>query len=208
MPKKIVRGISKLKPSDLNEKAQLHYDKMNGNAKFADCQQLLTKLFAARQELEIANTKKLSIDSLIQEANKDVDNKAAVVSNIIDQLASKIEGLDNYTDILAYEAGFTISKKATKLSEIDPPNNLTLKEGNGAGKIDVSVDVVKGAKSYIIEISDNINDANAWKQVKTSTKSANRLENLVSGMRIWVRVSAVGAAGQSSWSDVATRIVP
>lgn len=208
MSKKIVRGISKLSPSDLNEKAQLHYDKMNGNTKFTDCQPLVNKLFMARQELEIANTKKLSIDSLIQEANKDVDNKVIVLSNVIDQLASKIESLDNYTDLLAYEAGFTLSKKPIRLSEIDPPNNLVLKEGNGAGKIDVSVDVLKGAKSYIIELSENINDTTAWKQIKTSTKSANRLENLVSGMRIWVRVSAVGVAGQSSWSDVATRIVP
>ncbi|MBL7786247.1 MAG: hypothetical protein JNM36_10110 [Chitinophagales bacterium] len=67
---------------------------------------------------------------------------------------------------------------------------------------------VKFARGYIIQTNYDITDSTAWDTALTSTRVKNEILNLVSGKRVWVRVAAFGAAGQSDWSDVASRIVP
>ena len=87
--------------------------------------------------------------------------------------------------------------------------HLTLTESNGTAKLEASVkSMVKVAKSYIFQINYDISNDKGWQQILISTRSKNTLLGLESGKRVWVRVAAVGTAGQSDWSDVASRIVP
>ncbi len=80
--------------------------------------------------------------------------------------------------------------------------------GNHEGELDLSWDAVSGARSYLIQKRTDPNTPSSWTHAGTSTKSSITISGLTSGTRYWFRVSAVGAAGQSGWSDPATKIAP
>jgi Fibronectin type III domain len=71
----------------------------------------------------------------------------------------------------------------------------------------VSCDPVKGTQTYVVECREHV-DGNAWQQAKLSTKSRNDIAGLVSGKTYAFRIAAIGAAGQSPWSDEAVCMAP
>lgn len=67
----------------------------------------------------------------------------------------------------------------------------------------VSNNVLKGASSYVIQITTNVLSKTSWKQADVSLKSrGNVLSDLKWGTQIWVRVAGVGSKGQGAWSGV------
>jgi hypothetical protein len=88
------------------------------------------------------------------------------------------------------------------------PPALSATRGDHEGEIDCSWDTVAGARSYAIEISLDPPTSTSWKHSGVSTKSRSTIGSLTPGTRYWFRVSAVGTAGQSSWSDPAVCIAP
>jgi hypothetical protein len=88
------------------------------------------------------------------------------------------------------------------------PQALGATAGDHDGQMDLSWDPVISATSYVIEFSPDPPTGTSWKHLGVSTKSSFTVTDLVSGSRVWFRVAAVNAAGQSGWSDPATKIVP
>jgi len=88
------------------------------------------------------------------------------------------------------------------------PNALSATAGDHDGTMDLSWDPVVEAASYVIEMSPDPVTATSWKHQGVSTKSTFTVPGLSSGARVWFRVAAVNANGQSPWSDPATKIVP
>ena len=88
------------------------------------------------------------------------------------------------------------------------PTALSVTEGDHAAELDLSYDRVSGAKSYVIEQSPDPPTATSWVHATVSTKSSVTISGLVSGTRYWFRVAAVTSAGQTGWSDPATKIAP
>ncbi|PYS47941.1 MAG: hypothetical protein DMF68_14680 [Acidobacteria bacterium] len=80
--------------------------------------------------------------------------------------------------------------------------------GDHDGEVDLQWDTVRGARSYVIEISADPPTNTSWQHKTVSTKSRATIEGLTSGTKYWFRVAAVGANGQSGWSDPATKIAP
>jgi len=62
-------------------------------------------------------------------------------------------------------------------------------------------------KSYLLEQTTNIAALDGWKPAGVVTKSKHTVTGLTVGQKYWIRVAAVGAAGQGPWSDPATRVV-
>jgi hypothetical protein len=58
------------------------------------------------------------------------------------------------------------------------------------------------------KLNDHALTALTWRDAGVSTKSRITIQGLPSGKRYWFRVAAINAAGQSGWSDPATKIVP
>jgi hypothetical protein len=103
-----------------------------------------------------------------------------------------------------------ISVKTTTPSTPEPvtPLALSATEGDHDGEIDLSWDTVKGAKTYVIERSPDPPTPTSWAHDAVSPKSSLTVSGLVSGTRYWFRVAAVTSAGQSGFSDPATKIAP
>jgi len=67
---------------------------------------------------------------------------------------------------------------------------------------------VANARSYTIQFSPHPPTPESWTHAAIATASFTTIEKLTSGKRYWFRVAAVGAMGQSGWSEPATKIAP
>ena len=67
---------------------------------------------------------------------------------------------------------------------------------------------VPNAKSYVIESSTDPATVTSWEHAGIATSATKTISNLKSGTRFWFRVAAVGAGGQSGWSEQATKVAP
>jgi hypothetical protein len=97
---------------------------------------------------------------------------------------------------------------ATPIGIPATPAALSAAEGAKTGTISLKWKTVRGAKSYLVRMTDTIADNASWKQAAVVTKAAASIEGLVSGKQYWFQTSAVGAAGQGAWSDPAVKVAP
>ena len=64
-----------------------------------------------------------------------------------------------------------------------------------------------GAIAYVPQYTtDPLTNVSVWTNCPPCTKSKCTVPNLVAGTRYWFRIAAVSAAGQSPWSDPATKM--
>ena len=77
--------------------------------------------------------------------------------------------------------------------------------GDQLGSLDVAQNRVRGASSYVYQLSQTPQDAASWKHAAVSATSSCTIAGLTSGQRYYVRVAAIGTAGQGPWSDHASQ---
>ena len=206
---RIKANIRKLTPTLVLKRLHLHSESI-ANLPIFEEDAIKTELIEASIELEDALTQQDLVAKKVQEIAARVQQARERGIDAITKLANKVS-IDAQTNPnLVYETGFELLDSTPSYqTKIDPPMHLTLTESNGTAKLEASVkSMVKVAKSYIFQINYDISNDKGWQQILISTRSKNTLLGLESGKRVWVRVAAVGTAGQSDWSDVASRIVP
>ena len=87
-------------------------------------------------------------------------------------------------------------------------NNLSLSTGDDHGSVDAHWNRMPNILSYEIQwCPDPFTDA-GWKNLDGVSKSKTTLTGLISGMKIWVRVRALGSAGIGAWSNEVMIVVP
>jgi len=105
--------------------------------------------------------------------------------------------------------GLPLVDESSPVGELPAPGDFSVTYGDEAGQLDNQWDVVDGAVSYLLQI--NLTDPeneDAWSEAGTPTKSKFTVENLTSGDRVYMRVIAVGTAGQGAPSSYVSKIVP
>ena len=85
-----------------------------------------------------------------------------------------------------------------------PPQNLLGIATDIEGQTKLKWNLVRGAKSYIVECATSPDGP--WVQVTVTTRISCLATNLTPGTKYWFRVRAVGAAGLSGWSDPAAKL--
>ncbi len=131
------------------------------------------------------------------------DLKAAMESR-----ASYVEGVTNGDAAKIPISGFAVAgSTAQPIGPLPRPEGVKAVMGSYPGVIKLSCDPIKGTQTYIIECREHV-DGIPWQQAKVSTKSRNEITGLISGKIYAFRIAAVGAAGQSPWSDEAVCMAP
>ncbi|MFM8469931.1 MAG: fibronectin type III domain-containing protein [Limisphaerales bacterium] len=97
---------------------------------------------------------------------------------------------------------------AAPIGDLPAPGNISATEGDHDGEIDAHWNRVKGAKSYVTQRTTTPTDAASWGNPVISTKSKVSLTGLVTGTKYYLRVAAIGAAGQGAWSELASQVAP
>ena len=87
--------------------------------------------------------------------------------------------------------------------------DLVVTAGDFDGTLDLAWDPVRGAVSYKIWISLDPVTPTSYAFKKSSSKSSDTITGLTSGVKMWVRVRAIGAGSEPGpWSDPAVKTVP
>jgi hypothetical protein len=138
-----------------------------------------------------------ALPALVAELKKAMEARAKYVEEETDGDAAKIP-----------ISGFAVaSTTAQPIGPLPRPENVKAAMSLTPGVIKLSCEPIKGTQTYIIEFREHL-DGTPWQQAKLSTKSRNDIPGLISGKTYAFRIAAVGAAGQSPWSDEAVCMAP
>lgn len=181
---------------------------MTGNANFTTPNPTLIAYGTVITTLTTKNAAVLTLESQLAAAITDRDAAELAYDAATTQLASYAENVTAGDPVKLQSGGFELRSAAEPVGVPDQVLSLAVSAGDESGQLDLQWDRVKGARSYEIEVSPDPITATSWTHRPSVTRSRVTLTGFTSGQKIWVRVRAVGAAGQGAWSDPATKIVP
>jgi hypothetical protein len=126
----------------------------------------------------------------------------------VSQLSAYAEGMVG-ADVQKLEAaGFALRKTPEPIVGLDMVTDLKLTSNSHGGVLFARWKPVRGAKSYEVQICTDPSNETNWRSIKPSPSSSERIENLVSGTKMWVRVRGVARKTTGAWSQPACRVVP
>jgi len=180
---------------------------MTGNANFPNPHPPLADITAVINATESKSAEK---EATVQLGKTQTTELAALEDQLdamMNQIVSHVDSVSGGDEAKILSAGLDTRAAATATTQPPPQRAaLDVTAGDRDGELDASWDTVAGAKSYVIETSEDT--PTGWKHAGVSTKSKFTIEGLQSGKRYWIRVAAINTAGQSGWSDPATKIAP
>lgn len=134
-----------------------------------------------------------------------VDEEAAaraVVEALMRSRARYVDDLAQGDASIIHKAAMETTAEKSPLGALPAPENVRAAYNGHSGQIRVRSSPVKGAASYVTECREHGPGApGPWQQVKVSTSATITATGLTPGKEYAFRMKAVGAAGDSPWSD-------
>jgi hypothetical protein len=205
---KVKLNFRRLSVPEKISKAKEMVTALTGNPDFPNPSPALAIITAAINALEASYTTTQSLKSSLSASVADQSVKEDGLDQLVSQMASYVEAVAGANEALIKSAGMDTKALASAPTLPENPSGLEANGGPHEGKLDLSWNSVSGARSYIIQQCADPPTAQGWAHVGTSTKVKKTVDGLNSGTRYWFRVAAVGASGQSGWSDPCTKIAP
>jgi len=205
---KVKLNFRKLSVPEKVAKARQIVTALTGNANFPNPVPPLATMTTGINDLNTAFTTAQANKQAWKTSVTDQSMKEDTLDQLVSQCASYVESVAGPNEALINSAGMDAKAIGGASTVPDVPSGLDVTIGDHDGQLDLSWDPVSAAKSYVIQQSADPPTATSWTHAGTSTKSSTTIDGLTSGTRHWFRVSAIGAGGQSGWSDPATKIAP
>lgn len=205
---KIKLNLSRLSISAKLDLAKQIVNAMTGNTNFATPNPTLAQITTAADNLEAARSELLALRAEARNKTVIQEQLEDALAKLLTQLAAYVENISGNNPVIITSAGMDVKATAAPTGPLAPPAAFNTTSGDSDGEIDLGWNSDPGAKSYVIEMSTQGPPNAVWTQAKTTTKSKESITGLQSGTRYWFRVAAIGATGQSGWSDISTRIAP
>lgn len=182
--------------------------KVTGNPDLPQTQALLADTTTEIDALEAAETK---AQGARQQAVADTlarDAQEKVADEILRVLADAVEKETGGDAAKIHGAGLETAAEKSAIGPLSAPAHLAVTQGDEDGELSVSCDKVRGASSYLWEVTEDATGKSGWQGAGVSTKSRYDIQGLTSGVRYHVRVAAIGAAGQSPFSAALAKVAP
>lgn len=180
---------------------------LTGNPNFPTPNPAPAALTAGADALESAYNEAQAARLVSKSKTAVQDEQSAAMNLLVAQLASYVDNASGGDAEKIESAGFGVRATPTPIGELPAPTDVQVLPSEHSGSADVSWSPLRGAKAYIIERAPEAPNL-SWGVIGTSTKSRTSLNSMASGNRYWFRVAAVGAAGQSAWSDPVPLFAP
>jgi len=182
---------------------------LTANPAFPTPTPALAVLTAATDSLESNHAEAQTAKQVAKTKTSAQNESEDALNKLMSQVVAYVESVGGDNEEIVLSAGMDLRSTRTSATEGPAaPAALAATAGDHEGEIDLSWDPVVGARSYIIEKSGDPPTSTGWSHSAVSTKSRATISGLTSGTKYWFRVAAVGTAGQSGWSDPATRMAP
>jgi Fibronectin type III domain len=181
---------------------------MTNNASFTTPNPPLAEVTGTIEDLEKANAAVQAARSEVATRVLAQDNAEARMDQFLTQLANYVESVAGKDDTLITGAGMETKSVRSAPTIPAPPQGLSATAGDHEGQVELFWKAIPNARSYAIEASTDPATPASWTHVGIATSASKTINNLTTGKRYWFRVAAVGAGGQSGWSEHATKVVP
>lgn len=214
---KIFKVALNLREKSVPEKIQFGrhlVTKMTGNTNFPDAEidPPLSEITTATDEVEDAWDNRKNVE----EGTAIVHEKETAFDKELTPLGHYVEDVANETPSTAksviQSAGMEVKADAEPVGDLPAPENMQADFGDEEGKIELDSDSVKGASTYIWNVSPDPIAPGSWEMMgdfeSVSTASRFTWEDLTPGAKYHFRGAAVGAAGRGAWSDPVTKRAP
>ena len=133
-----------------------------------------------------------------------VDEEAAaraVLDTLMRGRAGYVDGVATGDAAIIHKAAMEASVEKTPVGALPAPENLRASLNGHSGQLRVRAKPVKGAGSYVTDCREHGSTPGPWQQAKVSTAATVTITSLTPGKEYAFRMKAVGAAGESPWSD-------
>ena len=181
---------------------------MTGNPNFVTPNPSLADITAAKAALLTAYNDALTKR---QQSNAATDLQVEKEKNyerLLTLEALYVENASGGDELKIQSAGMSIRDPKSPVGPLPPPLALSAMAGNNDGEIDLNWEPVKGANSYVIQMTTDPNVPDSWAPKANATESYAVILGLTSGTKYWFRVAGMGAAGQGAFSDPAAKYAP
>ncbi len=180
---------------------------MTGNPNFPTPSPALPALSEGSLELEDAYNNAQAARQAAKAKTSVQDDATAKLDWFITQMALYVESASDGDKAKIESAGFSVRNPPAPIGTLPAPVDVQVVPSEHAGTADVSWKQVRGARAYTIERAADA-PALDWGMIGTSTKKEASLNSMQSGRKYWFRVAAIGAAGQSAYSDPVPLFAP
>ena len=180
---------------------------MTANPNFPTPSPTLAALLDGSERLEDSYNEALAARQAAKAKTSVQEDEAANFDLVLMQLANYVENASDGDKAKIESAGFSLRNPPSPIGALPAPEDLQVLPSQHAGTADVAWKPVRGAKAYCIERAADA-PALDWGMIGTSTKKEASLNSMVSGQKYWFRVAAIGAAGQSAYSDPVPLFAP
>lgn len=196
-------GFTEVTPAALLDKGRNHVTMLTGNADFATPSPTTVVLTAACDKLESAsNAYNFNRGKLEKEAR---DKAFAELKFLIRELGAYVQNNCKGEKDLILSTGFDVRRTNAPLGQLPAPGNLLALVTLYPGRLEVRWDGVKGRSIYELWMTDgDPNLETGWKLLALTPKVRHVVDGLASNKVFSFRVVAIGSAGASPVSDVAT----
>lgn len=123
------------------------------------------------------------------------------VKLLLQQLAGYVQQVAAGDEDIINRSGYEPRRRPSPIGELSPPKNLLARPTTLSGRIALDWNRERGADSYKVFMSETSTPFN-WQLIKVNTRSSYNVDGLTPGTFYWFAVAAIGAAGETSMSDV------
>lgn len=192
-------GVSTLPATGLVAKAQGLHDGMDGNANFPNAMPTPAAFQTLIDNLAAANAEVDAVGGKPAHQAKRVAEKALRAA--IKAWAGYVQSASGGDEGKILSSNFEVVKRGAPIGELAPPANLSNRFTNMRGRVSLRWVREDGADMHHVYMSTS-NDPFKWELIGATTKSRFEADSLEPGTMYWFSVTAIGAAGESSKSDV------
>ena len=176
-------------------------EKMGKNPAFIDLAPLLVSLKATNIDFSTLIARASSGDREI------IAQKNAVRAEVESQLAAiafKVQTISQGDELVILSSGYKVKRKSEHVGMLDKPENVKAVPGKRDGTIDVSCNVVKNARMYIIQYTlSPVTPDSVWLWF-LSTKRKATIEKLLAFQNYCLKMAGVGTDPHLIWSEIVT----
>lgn len=192
-------GLTNLSATELVAKAQGVHDAMTGNAHFATPVPTMPVLQTAIDALSAANA--AVANNRGRAEYRERRTTEIEVRGLLKQLGAYVQMTSGGDPEIIESSSFAVVKRGSPIGELPPPRNLGSRFTTMSGRVALKWDREDGAEMHHVFMSTSSDPFN-WVLIGATSKSRFNVDSLEPGTIYWFAVTAIGAAGETSKSDV------
>ncbi len=184
-----------------------HVAALTGNADFTTPDPTAAAFATTLTAFKTALTAAQQAQAAAQQKTAVKDAARAALETALNTRRSYVDSKSGGDEAKILSTGFAVRAAGSPVGALPAPIDFLATFGDNPGEVDVTWSAVKGAKSYIVEVRENV-AGTAWGGARVVTKSRATIDGLTTGKTYAFRVRAVGTAGEGPWSDESLKLAP